>query len=430
MQRKHLLALAVASAFAVPGAAFAQVTISGAFRYSVDAVDFGSGQGATAAAIAANAGSGVNKWGMSSHSSNIKFTSRESLGGGLTAWGVLENGFTTGRTNAQNFGFFGRNSAVGIDSTSWGTVLAGLWDSPYKQVDGAWSIGTPAGYSYAATAPIFGNGDSTGSMPNPNCSVNESGAGYTIAAVPATVCAFSAGSKTAFQRRLSNVVQWFSPTWNGLQLNVAVETNGPKTSSTFANVGGTISRADPSLWAMHVRYTQPNWAVVVAYENHKNFNLSAQTATAATDSRNSSDNAWKLGGNYNFGVVQIGAAYEELKYDLGTNGTPTNRKDKNWSLQAAMPFGPHTVRGAYTNGSVSGTVVAAGTSQDATLWTLSYEYALSKRSLLYVAYAKLNQDNASTRNFGTNIEAHNGATQGILTGADVRYISFGMNHNF
>jgi len=437
MQRK-LLALAVAGAFAVPGAALAQVTISGAVRYSVDNVDHDNGSAASAA------GSGVSKWGLTGHSANIKFQSRESLGGGLTAWGVLENGFTVGRTNAQNYAWAGRNSGLGLDSTSWGTVMMGLWDSPYKSLDGVWAIGQPAAYSYSPTAPIFGNGDTTGSMPNPNCSVNESGAGWTIspaaggggAGVTSTVCAFSAGSKTSFQRRLNSTVQWWSPVWSGAQVLLAVQTNGQKANSTTGNAGGTISRADPELWAAGLRWTGRNWGFILGYESHKNFNLSSEFSATGTllpvssQSRSSKDDAWKIGGNYNFGPVQVSLAYEQLKYDLGTNAAPTNMKHKNWAVGMAIPVGNGAIRGSWAEGQVSGSAVAAGTSQDGSMYNLSYEYSLSKRTLLYAAWAKLNQDNASNRNFGTNVEGPNGWQQANIAGGDVRYISFGMNHNF
>jgi len=415
MQRK-LIALAVAGAFAVPGAALAQVTISGAFRFSVDAVKWNDGTAAT------TAGSGVSKWGMTGHSANIKFQSRESLGGGLTAWGVLESGLASGRTNAGNFAFNGRNSGVGLDSTSWGTVMFGLWDSPYKQLDGVWSIGTPAAYSYSATAPIFGAGDSTGSMPNPNCSTNESAAGYTITS-PASVCPYSAASATAFQRRLSNVVQWWSPVWSGAQVLFAVQTNGTKANST-APVGGTIVKADPGLWSTGLRWTGRNWGFIAGYEQHKNFNLNA-----AGTNRDSKDKGFKLGGNYNFGPATVSLAYEALKWEFGTPAVPTDLKNRNWSVGLAVPMGNGAIKSQWARSKASGSA-AAGTNGDASMFNLSYEYNMSKRTLVYVAYAKLRQESASARQFGTNVEAQNPASGANLAGSDPRYISFGINHNF
>jgi predicted porin len=422
MQRK-LLALAVASAFAVPGAALAQVTISGAFRYSVDSVKWNDGTGAT------SAGSGVSKWGITGHSGNIKFQSRENVGGGMTAWMALENGFAPGRANGANFGWFGRNSGVGIESTSWGTVMMGQWDSPYKQLDGVWSIGTPAAYSYSATAPIFGNGDTTGTMPNANCANNISGAGFTATANPvasgiATFCAYSAGSATSFQRRLANTVQWWSPVWSGVQVLVATETNDVKANNTVP-VGGAINKNDPKLWAFGVRWTGPKWAVVGGYENHKNFNVN----TAGTN-RLGKDTGVKLGGNYDFGPAQASLAFERLRYQLGTTVAQTDLRQNNWSIGLAVPVGNGAIRSQLSRSKQSGTANPV-TGGNARLFNLSYEYNLSKRSLLYVAYAKMNQDAGSGRAFGTNIQGPNGwqeSNEG--TGRDPRFISFGMNHNF
>jgi len=425
MQRK-LLALAVASAFAVPGAAIAQVTISGAFRYSVDSVKWTDSTGAT------NVGSGVSKWGVTGHSANIKFASRENLGGGMTAWMALENGFAPGRANGANFGWFGRNSGLGIESTSWGTIMTGQWDSPYKSIDGAWSIGTPAAYSYSATAPIFGRGDTTGTMPNPNCNTNISGAGFLVngTTAPATVCAYSAGTATSFQRRLANTVQWWSPKWNNVQLLIATQTNDVKTSGTLG-VSGTITKHDPSLWSYALRWDMANWSLVGGYERHKNFQTSTGWTGIATDPRLGKDTGWKLGGNYNFGPAQVSLAYERLAYEVGTIATPTDHKERNWSIGLAVPMGNGAIRSQYASGKVSGSNLATTSSANGKLFNLSYEYNMSKRTLLYVAYAKLNQDSGSTRNFGTNLQGPNGWQENNLgSGADVRFISFGMNHNF
>jgi predicted porin len=420
MQRK-LLALAVASAFAVPGAALAQVTISGAMRYSVDSVKWNDATGA------ASVGSGVNKWGVTGHSSNIKFQSRENIGGGMTAWMAIESGVAPGRANGANFGWFGRNSGLGIESTSWGTIMAGQWDSPYKQLDGAWGIGTPAAYSYSAGAPIFGNGDTTGTMPNPNCSTNISGAGFvdpSVGGVSTTYCAYSAGSAVSFQRRLANTVQWWSPVWSGVQLLVATQTNDVKANSTLT-VGGTNSKNDPKLWAFGARWTGANWALVGGYEHHKNFNVNA-----AGTNRLGKDTGLKLAGNYNFGPAQVSLAYERLRYELGTVAVPTDLRHRNWSIGLAVPIGNGAIRSQLSRSRVNGTA-APVTGGNGRLFNLSYEYNMSKRTLLYVAYAKLNQDAGSARNFGTNIQGPNGWQESNTgTGRDPRFISFGMNHNF
>lgn len=429
MQRK-LLALAVAGAFAVPGAAIAQVTISGQFRYSLDNVRWNSGTGATLA------GSGVSKWGITSNSGNIKFTSRENVGGGMTAWGVLEAGLVDGRLNAQNNQWNGRNSGIGIDSTSWGTVMIGIWDTPYKQMDGVWSIGSPAAYTYGPTAPIFGRGDTTGTHPNPNCAVTESGAGWTITtggqtANVATVCAGSAGSPTSFQRRLNNTFQYWSPVWNGVQILVATQGNEQKASSTIG-VGGTINRADPTLWSYALRWTGPRWGLIVAHERHKNYNLNALTtaSTTATTNRSSRDTGTKIGGNYNFGPIQLSLAHERLNYEVGTIAAPTNHRERNTSLGLAWPVGNGVIRSQASRGRVSGNNAATTSAANGRLFNLSYEHNLSKRTIVFIAYAKLGQDSGSNRQFGANLDGPNGWQAANLIGTDPRYLSFGMNHNF
>jgi predicted porin len=130
-------------------------------------------------------------------------------------------------------------------------------------------------------------------------------------------------------------------------------------------------------------------------------------------------------------------AYERLNYELGTILAPTGRRDRNWSIGLAVPIGSGAIKSQYARGKTTGTAVttpcpaaACGTSANGRIFNLSYEYAMSKRTLLYVAYAKLTQDANSVRQFGTNLQGPNGWQEAQQAGADPRYISFGINHNF
>ena len=419
MQRK-LLAIAVAGAFALPAVAFAQVTISGIARLSVDSLRLSDG---------GTAGSGLSKWQGSSHSSNIKFQSREDLGGGLTAWGVIESGFGDARTSGQSALFNGRNSGAGFDSKDLGTIMVGMWDSPYKQVDGVWNIGTPGGLSWGPAGSIVGSADTTGGLPNTNCQGVDGviAAAASTSVALATACASVPGSATAFQRRLSNTVQWWSPVWNGVQVLVGTQLNEEK-----ANDVGTINKAAPALWSFGLRWTDKNAAVVVGHERHKNFNLGNGTATSAgsgdaSEKRGSSDTGTKIAGSYNFGVAQAALVLENLSWELGTVAAPTNMKQRNLSFNLAVPVGTSAIRAAASRSHNSGSGATADS--DASLWNLSYETNLSKRTLAYAALIKLTNATGALRNFGGQYVGSNGVG-GHLAGQDARIVAIGMNHSF
>lgn len=420
MQRK-LLAIAVAGAFALPAVAFAQVTISGIARLTVDNTKITDG---------GTAGSGLSKWHGTSHSSNIKFLSRENLGSGLTAWGSIESGWGDARTSGQAALFNGRNSGAGLESTSAGTLMLGMWDSPYKQVDAVWNIGTPPGLNWGPGGSIVGSADTTGSLPVTNCQAADGAFAATAgtAVAIATACGNLPGSTTAFQRRLSNTIQWWSPVWSGAQFLVATQMNEEK-----ANDVGTINKAAPGLWSYALRWNDKDAALVLAHERHKNFNYGTGTMTSsasgdASELRGSSDTGTKIAGSYNFGVVQGSLVLEYLSWDLGTVASPTNKKQRNVSFALAMPVGTSAIRAAASRSSNSGNS-ASITDSNASLFNLSYETNLSKRSVVYASLVKFTQATNSTRNFGGQYIGTNGVG-GHLAGQDARIMSFGMNHSF
>jgi predicted porin len=356
----------------------------------------------------------------------------------MTAWGVVESGVGEARTSGQSALWNGRNSGVGLDS-SWGTVMGGLWDSPYKQLDGAWSIGTPAAYSSSPTGSIFGNSDTTGGMPNQNCvSVDgvSTAAGTTAGgAAQPSACANVPGSNTAFQRRLNNTFQYWSPVWNGVQILVATQANEEKANAYKALIG----TSNPSMWSFGLRWTGPRWAFVWGHERHKNFNVSNTAAgqatpanvTAGTAFRSSKDTGSKIGGNYNFGPVMVSLAFERLTYQLGTIAAPTDRRERNWSIGLAAPIGNGVIRGQASRGRVTGSSLAATGDANGRLFNISYEHNLSKRTLVYIAHARLTQGDLSARSFGGGSPHGSlGSSVGYLAGQDPRIWSFGMNHNF
>src|SRR5690606_14978601 len=129
--QKKLLGMAVAAALAAPGLALAQAAGTGLQIYGVIEVlpmhpKFDGGA------------AGTDKSDVVLHAiaPRIGFRGREALGGGLSAWFQAEMGIAVGRphvdhpANGVNW-LGGRNTGVGLDS-SWGTIMAGTWDSPYK----------------------------------------------------------------------------------------------------------------------------------------------------------------------------------------------------------------------------------------------------------------------------------------------------------
>src|SRR6266852_2792085 len=185
---KKLMAVAVAGALSAPVLAVAQVgsspgvTLYGRLDETIVNTKYGSnGVGNT---------SSVTKSDVWSPGNAIGVRGREDLGGGTSVWFQLESGaWPDGRldsaaTSGQHFG--GRDSGLGV-SSSWGDIMFGGWDQPYKVAYGTWNSLTSGGFSAAGI--IMGNGDTTGALNNPNCATALNNGTGSITAGANGVCA-------------------------------------------------------------------------------------------------------------------------------------------------------------------------------------------------------------------------------------------------
>jgi predicted porin len=420
MQKKILVA-AVAGALASP-LAFAQssVTIYGAFDMSMQNARWTAGDTGTAGAAANNS---VSKWDVYNQSSRIGFRGEENLGGGLRAWFQAENTIAAdGRqNNPASFAFGNRNTGTGLTG-GWGTVMLGNWDSPYKVsvigTTGMASVGGWAGHN----ATGIGNGDTTGSNPNQNCTNIQPTATQLF-------CGQTEGGATSFHRRLSNTMQYWSPKFGGFDFRVAVTGNEEKARNT------TTFNNNPHLWAASGTYAAGPWYATVAYEQHKAFR------DASTTNVNVKDKGWMLGGGYNFGVAALNLGYENLKFGnaAATGGSDNGFKRRTWFIGVSAPLGPSgsALRAGYSNVELRGcgAGVNFGTggscgSAGSKIFTLGYDYALSKRSSIYANWGTVRNEVSSINNFATPAVGPDGVTGNITSGADVRTLAVGMKHTF
>jgi predicted porin len=440
---KKVMALAVAGALAAPAAAFAQasnVQIYGTFDVSINSINH-SGFSTFAAAPVSSVG--VTKWDLYNQSSRIGFKGVEDLGNGLKAWFQAENNIAAdGRQFNNTAGFGARNTAVGLEG-KFGNVLMGNWDSPYKSSEGIWNISSVGGYVGFSNL-IMHNNDSTGSNPNLNCSnVASPIVGTVVGATSTTgpICNQLEVANTSFSNRMSNTIQYWSPNFSGFQFKFAARANEEKNDSS------ALGKNSPESWATTLNWTAANAGVTFGYEKHVGWRDvgvtgSGTAATAGlTTPNNVSDTAWTLGGNYNFGVVQIAAALEQMKFgNAAVAGAENSFERKNYYLGLAAPVGNGTIRAGYTwtpglSGCGAGLKTAAGFgtcdgSTKAQAMQLGYEYNLSKRTAVYGAFSKIDNGNNSTINFSTPVlnQAANAGTLGA--GQDVTVWAAGVKHSF
>jgi len=406
--QKKLLTLAVAGALAAPAVSFAQSSVE---VYGYLNMSFGYWRHKDA--TNQTAFPDVSKFDVTSAASNVGVRGRETLGGGLSAWFQVETNAPFERSNnvAHTSGFASRNSAVGIQG-NFGNVFLGQWTSPWADLDALWSIGTVGGFGPVTS--IIGRRETTGAAPNANCSNVASGA----AAAPGGNCdsvEAAGGVGHPFWRRMSNSVFYQSPVVaGGLQFKAAYQADQDKTN------GGTSIKQDPSMWS-----TSLQWAgmggrarVGVAYDRHKDFTTIGQ-----------SDNGWAVKGGWNFGVVDIGLAYERMLYKTTTGDC----KAQQYAVAAAVPVGQGAVRASYSKAKdIEGCTVAA-LDNGATQYNIGYDHRFSKRTTLGVGYATIKNDSQAGGNqfvWSGMSSTQDGASVTAPLGSDISVFFVNIIHRF
>jgi predicted porin len=415
--QKKILAVAVAGALTSPLAlAQSSVTIYGAFDMSLHSYRISS---------PAAGGASLSRWDVYNQSSRLGFRGEENLGGGLRAWFQTETNLSEGRNNnPAPFAWAGRNTGVGLTG-GWGTVMLGHWDSPYKALGGIFDNGSVGGLP-GHRGVLLQNGDTTGSNPNLNCD----NVAATATTTQTAFCGQTEGGAANFHRRLSNTVQYWSPKFGGFNFNVAFTANEEKgTTNVFNN--------NPSLWSATGTYAAGPLNAFIGYESHRGFRDTATT----TSTTNTKDRGWIFGIGYNFGVANLQFAYDNMRFGNalgGAGGTANGFKRSDWYIGVGVPLGPtgSALRAGYskTGGnkgcSAGATAALCGSTTGGNVFTLGYDYALSKRTSIYAAYGRVTNKSGATFNFNSSPNGTTGVAAGVAAGADPSTLGVGVKHSF
>ena len=445
---KKLMAVAVAGALTAPGLAVAQVGGSpGVSLY---------GRLDTAVMIQkfSNEGTGtvpdLKKNDIFSPGNALGVRGREDLGGGTAAWFQLEAGaWPDGRldaaaTTGSHFG--GRNSAVGFSSAG-GDVLFGIWDSPYKVAYGTANLVTSGGF--ASSGIIMGNGDTTGALPNAQCTNTVSNGTGTVTAGANGVCVTEAsGNGTSWSRRNNNSIQYWSPVFSGVQFKLATALANYQSADNQPTASGVQK---PKYYSGNVTYARGPLALAAGYESHEGF----RPGNTAAGTANPKDNAFQIGGKWDFGLGQVGVGYEQLKYNdngsaAGATGNNGGMKVPSAVVNGRINAGPGAFWASFNKSqggkscSTANMVIGnAACGVQAKMTVVGYDYVMSKRTKMFAAYAKI--DNGFNGTVGSNYYYIAGpAAQGggpvanvgrgnsgnLAAGTDVTTFSLGIQHTF
>lgn len=249
----------------------------------------------------------------------------------------------------------GRDTFVGLES-GWGMVRLGKMDGPTKEQNGLTDRFKGAGIQDDASLAHLGGGGN------------------------------------GFNRRLINSIRYDSPVFaGGLKGTIQYGFENEDRSS-----GQQHKVLDTGL-----TYSSGPFKAGVTYQAHKNLNVVGRT-----------DTEWALRANYDFGMVNVGAGFSRLKYDIAAGTLQRSFT----SLSAAVPVGDGAIIGRWSRaGNVGGSAPVGttitggdgaqlfrGPDSGARQITFGYEHNLFKGAQLYAYWTKVaNQRNANYR-FGGN----------------------------
>ena len=326
MQKKHLAAAAVATAFAaVGGAAQAQssVTVYGLLDTGLEFVNNASAAGGSVTRLSSG----------NMNTSRIGFRGVEDLGGGLKAIFQLENGFKldTGNFDGDANQLFNRQSNVGLEG-GFGRVVAGRsYTTTYDFILPFDPMGYSANYSWVTSAGATGN------------------------------------RKDGLLSSASNLVK-YQGTFGGVKIGATY---------AFGEVAG--NQTEGAKYGLGLGYGNGPFSMAAAYDRN---NSTASTTGGAYDKATSAhlaggyqvSDAWKLSAGYRYYKKTLASGATDLRSDMFWGGG-------SYKITPAM-----TLIGAIYYQNIKNVTNDA----DPIMYSLRLKYALSKRTDLYAstAYAK------------------------------------------
>ena len=384
--KKSLVALAVLAATG----AFAQssVTLSGTIKAGVAATNYSG---------AVNPLANGSSTSVSDGSSRFALRGTEDLGGGLRANFQIETRFRAdeGGTTAGTAGQVGGgNTFVGL-SGGFGMVQLGRLDTHYCY--GVDQHGSRATALTASSCSLLGFIGNAGAAPV--------GGGFATTAI-------ATGS------RLANTIRYTTPDFSGFTAQVGYSSGLSDTSAggTFiTQMGGNT---------MNAQLNYANGPIKAGASFYKQRSEDRTAPVARND-----QNAYTLMGDYNFGVATVGLTYDNSQNNLGLNGGADNTfKRTAYSIPVTVPMGAGTILVTYTkanNVSNNGTTIA---DSGASMVSLGYDYALSKRTSIGASYATIN--NKANASYALYTTAALNGTPANAAGQKANQFYVGVRHAF
>ncbi len=226
---------------------------------------------------------------------------------------------------AGGTGWCNRNSKIGLKHPMAGEIMLATWLLPYNEgvaqwVDPFYDAGadshTSIMGSVGANTIFYNTGDfdqqASASGPKTNfAGINVDEDGGSVYGLPEFNYA-GGGYDTGFNRRQENIIQYWSPDWNGFVFRFAW-TAGNRDETAAPRGGGEI---DPIIRSSSLAYTNgPLW-LAVTWQDHEDWSAYSVGEMASSDAE-----SFRLAGRYIMDMgdgvsVQVSAMWEDLEYEF------------------------------------------------------------------------------------------------------------------
>lgn len=283
----------------------------------------------------------------------------------------------------------GRNCAIGLAGDSWGQVLFGSWDTPYKWVHMLYG---PFKALQAFEDPITSN------------------PGFNTPATVTSSTRVGSINDASFNRRAGNSLQYWSPDWSGFSARLLYSVNEGKQTSDAASAVAY----NPTVFSGLLTYKTGPLSLHYSFEQHQDFYglswMAAGRAGSAATATNphSTDRGHQLSACYTLASTgtRISALAEQLKWH-NEDTVASNVSDYQrtaWTVGVVQTLGgPHRMWMNYSQAQAgkASRVDGSSVSTDglsAKYFNLGYTYAVSKTFDVYACYYTILNDRAASYN--------------------------------
>lgn len=184
----------------------------------------------------------------------------------------------------------------------------------------------------------------------------------------------------------SNTIKYVTPNLNGF------------TAAVQYQLKETTGNGNGNSWAANVTYLAGPFGVTATYQNFKTVTTAGSPVNALSVNFAPGDEqkVWQLGASYDFGGAKLFGQYTGGKQEFAVGGD--DLESKQWQIGVSVPMGAGALLASY--GQVK---YEEGPDEFKNkIFTIGYDYNLSKRTDVYAAYMyDSNDDNDATTDWET-----------------------------